>query len=163
MKARLRPLGLFREVALLHQHPNGTPRLNMQICVYADSLIIYLSRNNQLQNSLSLFILHEHFPISGISSNHNTSLHPNLRGLFRFKACAFCMLQLARYPIITINILLRSNYSSCSNTFSLPLWNPELHFFHFEACNLQPPGEYSWPADQSLTKLLILQKRRPTI
>lgn len=40
MKARPRPLGLFGEVALL---PNGTSRLNMQICVYADSLVTYLS------------------------------------------------------------------------------------------------------------------------
>lgn len=138
MKARPRPLGLCGEVALLHRHPNGTRRLNMQICVYADSLVIYLSWNNQLQNDLSLFILHQHFPISGISSNHNTSLHPNLRGAlsFLFKACA--LLQLACYPIITINILLRSNYSSCSNTFSLPLWNPELHLFFFFFFILRP-------------------------
>lgn len=163
MKARPRPLGLFVEVALLLRHPNGTCHLNMQICVYVDSFVICLSRNNHLQNDSSLFILHEHFPISGISSNHNTSLHSDLQGLFSVQSVCFLC---ACYPIITINILLKSNYSSCSNTLSFPLWNPELHlffFFHFEACNLQPPGEYSWPVDRSLTKLLILQKRQPTI
>lgn len=42
MKAGLRPLGLFGEVALLHQHPNGTCRLNTQNCVYhTDSFVIF--------------------------------------------------------------------------------------------------------------------------
>lgn len=89
--------------------------------------------------------------------HHFTWAVPNLTGLHPkpWGVCAFCMLQCAHYPIITINILLRSNYSSCSNTFSPPLWNPELHFFfHLEACNLQPPGEYSWPVDQPLTKII---------
>lgn len=60
-----------------------------------------------------------------LKSCHKSSIQ-SFRASLGFEACAFCMLQLASYPIITINIVLRSNYSSCSNTLTFPLWNPEL-------------------------------------
>lgn len=169
MKARPRPLGLFGEVALLYGHPNGTSRTNMQICAYADLLAICLFPQQSAIKTIRHSLFHTNIRLRSPGSHHITAqvFIQTFRGFFVRSVCSLCAVQLACYPIITINILLRSNYSSCSNTFSLPLWNPRIalffFFFHFEACNLQPPGEYSWPADQSLTKLLILQKRRPAI
>lgn len=162
MKARPQPLGLLGEVALLHQHPNSTCRLNTQICVYTDSFVIYLSWNNQLQNYLSLLFYMNIFQSVGSHQIITQVFIQTFGGFFFVQSVCFLY---GCYPIEKYNnILLRSSYSSCSNTHSFPLWNPEFQFFfQFAACNLQPPGEYNWPLDQSLTKLLILQKRRPTI